>query len=109
MRSGCDRRRWWCAVFRLGLAPRWPKVARMVAAYSLRIQRCGREARTRCENEVGLPERSVRPAVVRHLDRRAKRSASRKRVSDANIARCSNTLAALRHADEVLNSHSHRG
>ena len=32
------------------------------------------------------------------------RSASRKRVSNANIARRSSTLAALRHKDEVLTS-----
>ena len=31
------------------------------------------------------------------------RSASRKRVSNANLARCTNTLATLRHPDDVLN------
>ena len=35
------------------------------------------------------------------------RSASRKRTSNANIGRCSNTLAALRHSDEVLSSDRH--
>src|SRR5215471_17535967 len=32
------------------------------------------------------------------------RSASKTRVTNANIARCSNTPAVLRHADEVLTS-----
>ena len=33
----------------------------------------------------------------------AERRASRIRLSNANIALCSNTLVALRHADDILN------
>ena len=46
-------------------------------------------------------ENSSRDARVSDTER----SASRNRISNPSIARCSNTLVALRHADEVLNRH----